>query len=244
MGLSFTIAAGPHQRSHSRVRVPWDSWQHFTVSDFRFPQPGGPGPIFISPTNRVIRLYPLVLDSLSVASYESQGYDGGIRTRLHTRVSARITLTLAVYRQSVRLGAKPLETHDQYFFFQLNTCCYSPYVTSPLTTGWVCGLQLVLGLARAVILGSKSRWTHDHILLSQIPDFPNLKDQVPYLYPHEQGDPVIPPGTGFSFRRLLRLAGLVWGIRPFRSQRILSHPVDRRPLPVPKMCLGNLTVVY
>jgi hypothetical protein len=25
MGLSFTIAAGPRQRSHSRVRVTWDS---------------------------------------------------------------------------------------------------------------------------------------------------------------------------------------------------------------------------
>jgi hypothetical protein len=36
---------------------------------------------------------------------------------------------LAVYRQSVRLGAKPLETHDQRFFFpQLNSCGHSPYV--------------------------------------------------------------------------------------------------------------------
>jgi hypothetical protein len=26
MGLSFTIAAGPSQRSHSQVRVPWASW--------------------------------------------------------------------------------------------------------------------------------------------------------------------------------------------------------------------------
>jgi hypothetical protein len=34
MGLSFTIAAGPRQRSPS----------HFTVSDSRLPQPGGPGP--------------------------------------------------------------------------------------------------------------------------------------------------------------------------------------------------------
>jgi hypothetical protein len=42
-GLSFTIAAGPRQRSHSRVRVPWDSW-HFTVSDSRFPQSRGSGP--------------------------------------------------------------------------------------------------------------------------------------------------------------------------------------------------------
>jgi hypothetical protein len=33
MGLSFTIPAGPRQRSHSQVRVPRGSWPHFTVSD-------------------------------------------------------------------------------------------------------------------------------------------------------------------------------------------------------------------
>jgi hypothetical protein len=37
MGLSFTIAAGPRQRSHSQVRVPRDSRPHFTVSDSRLP---------------------------------------------------------------------------------------------------------------------------------------------------------------------------------------------------------------
>jgi hypothetical protein len=33
--LSFKIAAGPCQRSHSRVRVPWDSWPYFTASGSR-----------------------------------------------------------------------------------------------------------------------------------------------------------------------------------------------------------------
>jgi hypothetical protein len=32
MGLSFKITAGPRQSSHSQVRVPSDSWPHFTVS--------------------------------------------------------------------------------------------------------------------------------------------------------------------------------------------------------------------
>jgi hypothetical protein len=36
-GLSFTIAASPRQRSHSRVRVPWDSRPYFTVSDWILP---------------------------------------------------------------------------------------------------------------------------------------------------------------------------------------------------------------
>jgi hypothetical protein len=40
----FTIAAGPRQRIHSQVRIPRDSLPHFTVSDSRLPQPGGPGP--------------------------------------------------------------------------------------------------------------------------------------------------------------------------------------------------------
>jgi hypothetical protein len=44
MGLSFTIAAGPRQRSLSQVRVPRISLPHFTISDSRLPQPGGPGP--------------------------------------------------------------------------------------------------------------------------------------------------------------------------------------------------------
>jgi hypothetical protein len=36
-GLSFTIAAGPCQSSHSQVRVQRDSWPHFTASDSRLP---------------------------------------------------------------------------------------------------------------------------------------------------------------------------------------------------------------
>jgi hypothetical protein len=45
----------------------------------------------------------------------------------------KVTLRLAVYRQSVRLGDKPLETHDQRLFLQLSSCGNSPYVTSSLT---------------------------------------------------------------------------------------------------------------
>jgi hypothetical protein len=84
-------------------------------------------------------LYPQALGSFFVF-YDSQGYGGGIRTRLHAGNSTRVrvTLRLAVYRQSVRLGDKPLETHDSNFIFQQNTCDYSPYVTSSLTRGWVC----------------------------------------------------------------------------------------------------------
>jgi hypothetical protein len=40
-GLTFTIANGPRQRCHSRVRVPWDSRLYVTVSDLRL--------LFLSP---------------------------------------------------------------------------------------------------------------------------------------------------------------------------------------------------
>jgi hypothetical protein len=59
-----------------------------------------------------------------------------------------------------------LETHDQQFFFQLNTCGHSPYVTSSRQRGWVYRLQLLLVLASAVILMSESHGTRDHTLPS------------------------------------------------------------------------------
>jgi hypothetical protein len=35
----------------------------------------------------------------------------------HSSIKVKVTLRLAVYRQSVRLGAKPLEAQDQRFFY-------------------------------------------------------------------------------------------------------------------------------
>jgi hypothetical protein len=42
-----------------------------------------------------------------------------------------------------------------------------------LTREWVCALKLLLALASEFIIGSESRGTRDHILLSQIRDFPS-----------------------------------------------------------------------
>jgi hypothetical protein len=58
MCLSFIIAAGPRQRSYSQVRVPRNSWPHFTFSNSRLSQAGGPGPHIYFPRNRAVRLYP------------------------------------------------------------------------------------------------------------------------------------------------------------------------------------------
>jgi hypothetical protein len=116
----------------------------------------------------------------------------------------------------VCLGVRrPSGTRDQFFFFleisfrQLRLCYF---VAPSLTRGRACNLlvQLLLGLTRAVTLGSKSRRTHGHILLSHLrlpqPGGPGFRIYIP----QEQGGPVIPPGTGFPFCRLLRLAVLRW----------------------------------
>jgi hypothetical protein len=113
---------------------------------------------------------------------------------------------LFTYKQFL-LATSPLRLTTSVFFFQPNSCG----VTSSLKRRWVCRLQSLLVFASAVILGSKSRATHDHNLLSQIRDSPNLGGSGPRIYiPQEQGGPVIPPGTEFPFRCLLRLAGLRW----------------------------------
>jgi hypothetical protein len=66
------------------------------------------------------------------------------------------------------LATSPLRLTTSNFIFQQNTCGCSPYVTSSLTRGSICRLQLLLVLVSVVILRSESRGIHDHILLSQI----------------------------------------------------------------------------
>jgi hypothetical protein len=77
---------------------------------------------------------------------------------------------------------------------QLRVCwCEVP----SLTRGRICSLYFQLGLSRAFILGCKSRRTHDHILLSQIWDSPNLEGQVPLLTsPRNRVAQLCPPAQG------------------------------------------------
>jgi hypothetical protein len=55
----------------------------------------------------------------------------------------------------------PLRLTTSNFIFKLDPSGYSPYVTSSMTRGWVCRLQLLLVLASAVTLRSESGGTHD-----------------------------------------------------------------------------------
>jgi hypothetical protein len=84
----------------------------------------------------------------------------------------------------VYLGIKhPSGAYDQ-IFVTVRQLRVSWYGTLSPKRGRVCRLQLLLVLASAVIFESESHGTRNHILLSQIRDFP--------------------------FRRLLWLAGLRW----------------------------------
>jgi hypothetical protein len=131
-------------------------------------------------------------------------------------MTVRISLRLAVYRQSLRLGDKPLRlTTSIFFFFKMNTCVHSSYVASSLTRGWICRLQLLLTLASAVILRSESRETHDHILLSQIRNSPNQEGQVPvFISPRNRVSRLYPQSLGSLFVPSYDSQGYGGSIRP------------------------------
>jgi hypothetical protein len=110
----------------------------------------------------------------------------------------------------------PWDSWHSNFIFQLNTCGYSPYVTSSLTKGWVCCLQSLLVLTSTVILRSESHRTHDHILLSQIRDSPNLERQVPvFISPRNRVAWLYPQALGSLFVTSYNSQGFSRGIRPY-----------------------------
>jgi hypothetical protein len=125
--------------------------------------------------------------------------------------SVSVTSRLTVYRQSVRLGDKPLETHNQHFFFQL---------------------------ASAIILGSKSHGTHTYLLTYllmygaepflrscqlcprdswhyclKFETLPTWRARSTYLYPPRTGWPNYTPRHGVPFRHY-DSQGYSGGIRP------------------------------
>jgi hypothetical protein len=86
--------------------------------------------------------------------------------------------------------------------------CLSLIITT--TRGMVCHLQFMLGIVSVGILRSEYHGTHDHILLPQIPGYPNLEGQVSVLISAMNVYRVLPSDTWFPFRRLLRFTGLRW----------------------------------
>jgi hypothetical protein len=70
---------------------------HILFSQIRdSPNMEGQVPIFISPRNRVAQLNPQASGSLFIASYDTQGYGGGIRTSLHKGVGFQVIRELVM----------------------------------------------------------------------------------------------------------------------------------------------------
>jgi hypothetical protein len=95
----------------------------------------------------VPELSPAPDTSFSLLTTETLNW---LNQQLKLRVRVKVTLRLAVYRQSVRLGVKSLETHDQRFF-QESSCSHSPYVTPSLTKRWVCLLWICLAFRQVYV---------------------------------------------------------------------------------------------
>jgi hypothetical protein len=151
--LSFTMAPVVRHRSHSRVRVPWDSLPYFTVSDSRL--------LFSSPPTT--RRAPVELfDPAST-----------LECLIYFIVWSQSQSHIATDGQSISNSCcrAPCGAHDQIFItlWQLRSCfCGAP----SLTREQACLLYMLLPLASVAFLGSESLWTRDNILLSQIWDFP------------------------------------------------------------------------
>jgi hypothetical protein len=77
-GLSFVIAAGPRQRSQSRIRVPWTHDHILLPQVWDSPNLTGQVPLFISLRNRVAQLHPQALGSIFVASYDGTDVTGNV----------------------------------------------------------------------------------------------------------------------------------------------------------------------
>jgi hypothetical protein len=70
----------------------------------------------VSSTELDLHLFSASLAELNCPQHSTLSLNH-LCTKVKVKVKVEVTLRLAVYRQSVRLGVKPLETHGQTFFF-------------------------------------------------------------------------------------------------------------------------------
>jgi hypothetical protein len=122
-GLSFTIAAGPGQRSHFRVRVPWDSRSYFTVSDLRLP--------FSSPPT-TCRVTVEVFDSVS--------------TRVYCRFSTELFFVTTLH------GPNTKHRSQQFLYCYLRIRCRGNLFIKPLPSKDVSSGSTIPAFRRHIIL--------------------------------------------------------------------------------------------
>jgi hypothetical protein len=96
---------------------------HNLLSQFRdSPPPGGPGSRIYIP-----QLYLQILGSIFIASYDSQGYDAVIRTRLHSCPSTLLGSIPCIQPQRGPHGRRLL----QQFYCCVHICCRGSVFTEP-----------------------------------------------------------------------------------------------------------------
>jgi hypothetical protein len=157
----LTIISGPCQSSHSWVRVPQNSWPYFTVS-YETPPTWRSRSLYLYPPGTG---WPSYTPGHWVPFCHLLWLTGEVLEPASTWGALFFKLKL-IYDwrsvgQSVMVSGSHLEPMARFLFsvWQLwVTWCGAP----SLTRGWVCNLlvQLLLCLARAVTLGSKSLAYH------------------------------------------------------------------------------------
>jgi hypothetical protein len=132
MVLASAVLLGSESRgTHGHILL-------FQIQDF--PNLEGHFPVFLSPRNGVVQLYPQALGSLFVASYDSRDYGGGIRTCLHVGVTGYNTLVRTAYKTPLALLLR--------FLFGVETC----NVCEVVVYQWLFYSCLFRGCYRATVL--------------------------------------------------------------------------------------------
>jgi hypothetical protein len=143
-------------------------------------------------------------------------------SNLGRQVEVEVTLRLTV-GQSVCLGIEhPCGTCDQVL---LPVGMLLSEIYGLVSVGLPLWREDGSVICSAITERSESRRTRNHTLLShlRLPQPGGPGSRIYIL--QEQGGPVIPPGTRFPLRRLLRLAGLVWRY-PEACCELLSFVVE------------------
>jgi hypothetical protein len=113
-------------------------------------------------------------------------------------VEVKVNLRPTVSRP-VCLGVRlPSGTRDQFFLQTVSGLLFCSTLSDE-RTGLKFTVQLLLGLARAATLGSKSRRTHRHILLYHLRLPSTWRARSPYLYSPGTGWPSYTPGHWVPF---------------------------------------------
>jgi hypothetical protein len=150
------------------------------------------------------------MGSLFVASYDSQRY---LRWRYSNPNFIPFKFKLHWDRRSV--GQFVLMSGPQINFLCLTISFF--FMQGALSDEWrICNLQCITHCV-------ESRRTHNHTLLSHLRLHQHGAPGSRIYISQEQGGPVTPPGNGFHFRGLLRLAGL----QALQVQVILRPTVSR-----------------